>query len=473
MKKQISLLLMVFMLCSIFVIPVSANTTIDYSCYEGNWRWDAGDGELQIKSCTDTNMSFYFRYGQFAIDVTNAKVDGTNVYGEYYEVWDDNLWDNYVISGNFNISLGDSGIWVDWTSSENGSAPSTNGMMFNKPGFVLRYIDTSTSTIPPYDYSSFIGAWKNDTLFQEISVLNVHNNKMDLNVNGNFFENIPIINNQVEIYSKTSSYDVAYDDYYKLTFNDDSIHLLYSYPYRGVGEMLYYEYWLTSDNVIPRKIEAGDYSVTLNGQKLEFDQQPVMVNDRIMVPIRKVFEAMNIDVYFATGETQDGLDFPIVTAIKENTRVTLYVDPYSVNGNSWIMKKGKLTDNGDLQNDNEIQIYTQPIILNGRTLVPVRAITEAFGANVNWDGSTQTVIITGDTSGQRKSDEEIKRVDEFDSKAACNIAKGKYYVFYAYEWPGYDSKGKYYTLSVSDNGTQNGNQSSIKVYIDGTIVEED
>lgn len=48
--------------------------------------------------------------------------------------------------------------------------------------------------------------------------------------------------------------------------------------------------------------------------------------------------------------------------------------------------------------------------------------------------------------GNGNQDEEIKRVDEFDSKAACNIAKGKYYVFYAYEWPGYDSKGKYYTL---------------------------
>lgn len=469
MKKQISLLLMVFMLCSIFVVPVSANTTIDYSCYEGNWHWDAGDCELQIKSCTDTTMSFYFRYGQFAVNVTNATVDGTNVYGEYYEVWDDNVWDNYVISGNFNMSLGDSGIWVDWTSSEDGSAPSTKGMMFNKPGFVLRYIDTSASTIPPYDYSSFIGTWKNGSAFQEISIVNVHNNKMDLNVNGNFFENIPIINNQVEIYSKTSSYDVAYDDYYKLTFNDDSIHLLYSYPYRGVGEMLYYEYWLTSDNAIPRRIEAGDYSVVLNGQKLEFDQQPVMVNERIMVPIRKIFETMNVDVYFDIGQNMDGINFPIITAIKGNTRVTLYEDYFD----GWIMKKGKLTDNGDLQNDNEIQIYTQPIILNGRTLVPVRAITEAFGANVDWDGNTQTVVITGDTSGQRKSNEEIKRIGEFDSKAACNIANGKYYVFYAYEWPGYDNKGKYYTLSVSDNGTQNGNQSSIKVYIDGTIVEED
>ena len=82
MKKQISLLLMVIMLCSLFVMPVSAYTIIDYSCYEGRWHWDAGDCELQINSCTDTTMSFYFRYGQFAVNVTNAKVDGTTVYAE-------------------------------------------------------------------------------------------------------------------------------------------------------------------------------------------------------------------------------------------------------------------------------------------------------------------------------------------------------------------------------------------------------
>ena len=35
-----------------------------------------------------------------------------------------------------------------------------------------------------------------------------------------------------------------------------------------------------------------------------------------------------------------------------------------------------------------------PIILNGRTLVPLRAIAEALNFNVEWDGDTQTVIIT-------------------------------------------------------------------------------
>lgn len=36
---------------------------------------------------------------------------------------------------------------------------------------------------------------------------------------------------------------------------------------------------------------------------------------------------------------------------------------------------------------------TSPVILNGRTLVPVRAIVEAFGGSVKWDESTRTVSL--------------------------------------------------------------------------------
>ncbi len=48
-------------------------------------------------------------------------------------------------------------------------------------------------------------------------------------------------------------------------------------------------------------------------------------------------------------------------------------------------------------NSNEYEIDpgrgTVPIIKDGRTLVPIRAIIEAFGGTVNWDGSTQTVVL--------------------------------------------------------------------------------
>ena len=45
-------------------------------------------------------------------------------------------------------------------------------------------------------------------------------------------------------------------------------------------------------------------------------------------------------------------------------------------------------------NDEEIIIDVPPMIKAGRTLVPVRFITEAFGYNVKWDNNARSVIIT-------------------------------------------------------------------------------
>ena len=48
--------------------------------------------------------------------------------------------------------------------------------------------------------------------------------------------------------------------------------------------------------------------------------------------------------------------------------------------------------------DNIIKFDTPPYIKGGRTVVPVRAITEELGANVSWDEATQTVTITSEGS---------------------------------------------------------------------------
>ena len=42
----------------------------------------------------------------------------------------------------------------------------------------------------------------------------------------------------------------------------------------------------------------------------------------------------------------------------------------------------------------EITLDTPPIVLSDRTLVPARAVAEGMGCNVNWDGASNTVIIT-------------------------------------------------------------------------------
>lgn len=51
-------------------------------------------------------------------------------------------------------------------------------------------------------------------------------------------------------------------------------------------------------------------------------------------------------------------------------------------GSSTMQKDGK-----------DITLDVPAQLINDRTLVPVRAIAEAFGCNVDWNGNTQTVTI--------------------------------------------------------------------------------
>lgn len=111
-------------------------------------------------------------------------------------------------------------------------------------------------------------------------------------------------------------------------------------------------------------------TVTLNGDKIEFDVQPQLINDRTMVPFRKIFEAMGayVDWY---GDTQT------VVAIKDDKVVT-----------------AKINDNNLYINGVAKTLDVPSMIIDGRTLVPARFVAESFGANVGWDGVTQTVVIT-------------------------------------------------------------------------------
>lgn len=45
-------------------------------------------------------------------------------------------------------------------------------------------------------------------------------------------------------------------------------------------------------------------------------------------------------------------------------------------------------------NDSDVEVETPYIVGEGTTLVPLRVITEAFGAEVNWEGETKTITLT-------------------------------------------------------------------------------
>lgn len=54
----------------------------------------------------------------------------------------------------------------------------------------------------------------------------------------------------------------------------------------------------------------------------------------------------------------------------------------------------QIDNNSIFKNYTTINIDVPPQIINGRTLVPVRVIAECLGATVQWDDSTSTVVIT-------------------------------------------------------------------------------
>lgn len=110
--------------------------------------------------------------------------------------------------------------------------------------------------------------------------------------------------------------------------------------------------------------------VLLNGVQLVFDQEPIVFNDRILVPIRTIAESLG-----ATVEWQD----PNVNIRKGTTEIVLSVDSKTA-----------------LRNRKIFFMEQPPVVINGRTMVSLRFIAEALGANVTWDENNRTVTILSD-----------------------------------------------------------------------------
>ncbi|MDD4688373.1 MAG: copper amine oxidase N-terminal domain-containing protein [Eubacteriales bacterium] len=126
--------------------------------------------------------------------------------------------------------------------------------------------------------------------------------------------------------------------------------------------------------------------VLLNGTELSFDVPPQLIQDRTMVPMRKIFEALGADVEW-DGETQK------ITAILNDKEIAMQIDDDGM----FIKTHVNLPlDGSPIPPGNVVRITLDvpPQLVNDRTLVPVRAVAEGLDADVKWDDESQTVIIT-------------------------------------------------------------------------------
>ncbi len=110
--------------------------------------------------------------------------------------------------------------------------------------------------------------------------------------------------------------------------------------------------------------------VFYNESQMSFDVPPTSVNGRILVPVKAIFEKLGATVEW------DGIT-KTVTAIKGDTVIKLKID------SKYALVNGKT-----------VELDVPPKVINGRTLVPIRFVSENFGAKVEWDSTNKIVKIT-------------------------------------------------------------------------------
>ena len=121
----------------------------------------------------------------------------------------------------------------------------------------------------------------------------------------------------------------------------------------------------------------GGIKVYVNGSKLYMDVAPEIMNGRTMVPLRAIFEALGATVHW-DGSTST------VTAYRDSDNVELQLGSYTL-----------------YINNGRKSIDQPAYISGGRTLVPVRAISEAFNCDVQWYQDKKVVSIVANEEHYR------------------------------------------------------------------------
>lgn len=114
--------------------------------------------------------------------------------------------------------------------------------------------------------------------------------------------------------------------------------------------------------------------VVVNGSVVTFDVPPQLAQGTVFVPLRGVFERIGATVNYDPASR-------LITAGRGVTRVALKV------GARWAKV-----------NDDTVLMLQPAACLNGRTLVPLRFLIEALGAEVEWSPARREVDITAEAA---------------------------------------------------------------------------
>ncbi len=208
-------------------------------------------------------------------------------------------------------------------------------------------------------------------------------------------------------------------------------------------------------------MQANDnITVLLNGNKLDFDVPPMIVDGRTLVPFRGILEALGAEVRYNNG-------YAYGSTIGKELVIPI--------GESYVQI-----------NYCTVTTDVPAQIVGGRTLVPLRVVSECLGANVNWEDVTKTITISavedtylpwndtlyywGDVSDDGTTADGYGTLYfTEDNTVGCTgyfrngiILHGKFY--------GYADKNTYYVGSLSKETFGKREGAGTMVYSDGSMM---
>ncbi|NOU97976.1 hypothetical protein GC093_32825 [Paenibacillus sp. LMG 31456] len=112
-----------------------------------------------------------------------------------------------------------------------------------------------------------------------------------------------------------------------------------------------------------------EIGLSLNGQPVSFSSMPLLIGSTLMVPLRDLSEALNVQVNWEDNAQS-------ATAVKGDRSI-------------------KLTTNNvqAFRGEQQVNLDAAPLMQAGKLFVPLRFFSESFDFNVYWDALNQTVAI--------------------------------------------------------------------------------
>lgn len=154
---------------------------------------------------------------------------------------------------------------------------------------------------------------------------------------------------------------------FDLMATEQALYALVAYQRGTTGKTALYD---MTDVKVVADAGAPEIKITLNGEYITFDQPPVIENGRTLVPMRSIFEAFGAQVLW-DPETKT------VTGILDGKIIKL-----TINGTEAYVDGVR----------NTLDVPAK--IIGGRTMVPVRFVSESLNADVEWLQASRTVVIT-------------------------------------------------------------------------------